>query len=121
MMSMSIVPYLLFLYLIYQVWRLDPRVIHKVTVIGFFCMLGFVAVTATVGIIALKVIGAATLGHVDGLHALAEATLTITNGLIAFGLKKQLDAPDPVESEDASAEQPALAGAAGGSIYPSEE
>ncbi len=90
-LSLSIVPYLLFLYLIYRVWRLDPHLIHKTSLIGFSCMLGFVFITAIAGTIALKVMGARTLGEVDWLHGPAEAGLTLTNGLVALGLKKQLD------------------------------
>lgn len=97
LMSLSIVPYLLFLYLVYKVWRLDPHLLHKTTVIGFASMIGFVTVTATAGIIALKVIHAPTLGHVDWLHGTAEAALTLTNGLIALGLKRQLDNLDLAE------------------------
>ena len=96
-MSFSIVPYLLFLYLVFKVWRLDPHLLHRTTMIGFGAMIGFVTVTATAGIIALKVMHAPTLGHVDWLHGLAEAGLTLTNGLIALGLKHQLDELDLAE------------------------
>ncbi len=104
LMSLSIVPYILFLFLIYKVWRLDPHLLHKTTLLGFASMIGFVTVTATAGIIALKVIQAPTLGHVDWLHGTAEAALTLTNGLIALGLKKQLDTIDLAEIEDEAAE-----------------
>ena len=99
-MSLSIVPYFLFLYLIYRVWRLDPHLLHRTTLIGFGTMVGFVMLTATAGVIALKVINAPTLGHVDWLHGIAESGLTLTNGLIALGLKRQLDDLDLAELDD---------------------
>lgn len=119
-MSFSIVPYLLFLYLIYRVWKLEPRLIHKTTLIGFFSMIGFVIVTATAGIIALKVMGAKTLGHVDWLHGVAESALTLTNGLIALGLKKQLDELSLAELDEEEAE-PVLIGSSTLSSSPSDE
>jgi hypothetical protein len=91
---LSLVPYLLFLYLIWRVWKIDRRIIHTITLIGFFSMVGFIAVTAVVGIIAIRVMNAETLGHVDYLHGGAEFCLTIVNGLIALGLKKQKDMLD---------------------------
>lgn len=90
-MSLSIIPYLLFLYLVWRIRKLSPSLLNKMTFIGFCVMLGFVFVTAGAGITAVKIMGAPTLGHVDWLHGLAESGLTITNGLIAFGLKRQLD------------------------------
>ncbi len=123
-MSLSIVPYLLFLYLIWRVWRLDPHLIHKTTLLGFAAMIGFVLVTATSGVVALKVMGAKTLGHVDWLHGVAESGLTLTNGLIALGLKKQLDELDLAEldsDEESEAERPSLVGAASAPISPSDE
>lgn len=90
-MSLSIVPYLLFLYLIYRVYKTDPRLVHKVTLIGFASMIGFIIITAVVGIIAVRVLGARTLAGIDALHAVAELGLTVTNGLIALGLKKRID------------------------------
>jgi len=90
-LSLSIVPYLLFLYLIWRIYKLEPGLLNRTTVTGFFAMLGFIFVTAGAGIIALKLMGAKTLGHVDWLHGLAEFGLTITNGLVALGLKKQLN------------------------------
>ena len=100
-MSFSIFPYLIFLYLVWRIWKLDPSLINKTTFLGFSAMLGFVFVTACAGITAVKIMGASTLGHVDWLHGLAESGLTITNGLIAYGLKKQLDTykPQPVDDD----------------------
>ena len=103
-MSFSIVPYLLFLWLVYRVARLDPHLLHKTTLLGFASMLGFVFVTATAGIVALKVMHAPTLGHVDWLHGLAETGLTVTNGLIALGLKRQLDDISLAEIDEPEAE-----------------
>lgn len=118
-MSLSIVPYLLFLYLIYRIWKLDPHLIHKTTLLGFAAMIGFVFLTATAGVIALKIMGARTLGAVDWLHGTAEAGLTLTNGLIALGLKKQLDEIELAElDDDQEAKEPALAGASSGSVFP---
>src|SRR4051812_49237163 len=118
-MSLSIVPYLLFLYLIYRVWRLDPQLIHKTTLLGFAAMIGFVILTATAGVIALKIMGARTLGSVDWLHGIAESGLTLTNGLIALGLKKQLDEIELAElDQDEEAEQPVLASASPGRAFP---
>ena len=109
-MMLSLVPYLLFLYLIWRIYRLDPRLLHPITIIGFVAMLGFIAVTATTGFIALKVIGATTLAHVDALHGMAEGALTITNGLIVFGLKKQLDKTNVVETSEEDETSPVAAG-----------
>jgi hypothetical protein len=121
-MSLSIVPYLLFLYLIYRVWRLDPKLIHKTTMLGFAAMIGFVIITATAGFIALKIMGARTLGNVDWLHGIAEGGLTLTNGLIALGLKKQLDEIELAElDEDEESSAPAMAGAAPGNAFPDME
>lgn len=91
LLSISIIPYLLFLYLVYRIWRVNPAIIGKTTLLGFSSMLGFVFITAIAGSIAVRVMGASTLGHVDWLHGIAEFGLTVTNGLIALGLKKQLD------------------------------
>lgn len=105
-MSLSIVPYLLFLYLVWRIYRLEPGLLHRTTLIGFASMLGFVILTATAGFIALKIMGAKTLAHVDWLHGLAEAGLTLTNGLIALGLKKQIDELDLAAlDEDEEAEE----------------
>jgi hypothetical protein len=86
----SLLPYLIFLYFIYRIYKLDPRLLGRRTFIGFCTMLGFIFVTAVSGYIAIKVLGARTLAHIDILHAVSEFGLTVTNGLIAFGLKKQL-------------------------------
>ncbi len=124
-MSLSIVPYLLFLYLIYRVWRLDPHLFHKTTLLGFASMIGFVFVTASAGVIALKVIKAPTLGHVDWLHGLAETGLTLANGLIALGLKKQLDELDlaelDAEEDSLDAAAPVSVGAAFEAASPGED
>ncbi|NWJ45620.1 MAG: DUF3593 domain-containing protein [Chloroflexi bacterium] len=98
-MSGSLVPYVLFLFLIWRIRKHDPRLINKFTFIGFCSMLGFITVTAVAGAIALKVINAPTLAHVDYLHGIAEGALTIVNGLIVFGLKKQKDALDSTERD----------------------
>lgn|GEM_PF-1788015 len=100
-MMLSIVPYLLFLYLIWRIRKLEPGLLHRTSFIGFCAMLGFVLVTAIAGTIALKVMGAETLGHVDWLHGLAESGLTIVNGLIALGLKQQKDELDLAELDRA--------------------
>ncbi|HEX2910787.1 MAG TPA: DUF3593 domain-containing protein [Chloroflexia bacterium] len=107
-MSLSIVPYLLFLYLVYRIRKLDPGLLHKTTMIGFASMLGFVAITIISAIIALKVFNAKTLGHVDFLHGIAEAGLTLANGLIALGLKKQLDEIELAELDPDQEDTPAL-------------
>jgi len=98
-MSGSLIPYMLFLFLIWRIRKHDPRLINKFTFIGFCSMIGFIMVTAVAGAIALKVINASTLAHVDYLHGIAEGALTIVNGLIVFGLKKQKDALDAGERE----------------------
>jgi hypothetical protein len=117
-MSLSIVPYLLFLYLIWRIYRLEPRLLHRTTFIGFLSMLGFVALTACAGFVALRVMGATTLAHVDWLHGLAEAGLTLTNGLIALGLKKQLDAIELAELDEDEEDAPVLTGVAADGAYP---
>ncbi len=120
-MSASIVPYFIFLYLVWRIYRLDKNLLHVTTIVGFFSMLGFITVTAVVGSIALKVMGAKTLAHVDYLHGLAEGSLTITNGLIAFGLKKQLDKATLDElDEDEETSEPELSGIAANGAYPAK-
>ncbi len=105
-MMLSIIPYGLFLYLVWRIRKTDPTVIHRTTFIGFCSMIGFIAVTAVVGSIAVKVMGAETLGHVDWLHGPAEFCLTIVNGLIAWGLKKQKDELDAKEAAEAEKPEP---------------
>jgi hypothetical protein len=94
----SLLPYLIFLYFVYRIYKLDPRLLSRRTFIGFCSMLGFIFVTAVTGYIAIKIMGARTLGHVDFLHAVAEFGLSVTNGLIAFGLKKQLNELDRADA-----------------------
>ncbi|MTV50841.1 DUF3593 domain-containing protein [Heliobacillus mobilis] len=89
-MTLSIVPYLYFLYCLKQVHKTNPDLIHPRTVSGFMTLLAFVAFTAVTGVIATKVMGAPTLGHVDFLHGISESGLTITNGIILSGLRKHL-------------------------------
>ncbi len=116
-MSLSIVPYLLFLYFVWRIYKLDKNLLTRTTLLGFASMLGFVFVTAISGFVALRIMGATTLAHVDWLHGVAEAGLTLTNGLIALGLKSQLDRLD-LEDGEAEAEDesntPVLAGSATG-------
>ncbi|MZP31296.1 DUF3593 domain-containing protein [Heliobacterium undosum] len=95
LMTLSIFPYLYFLYVLYRVRQERPELVHPLTYNGFVAMLGFVFFTACTGLYAVKVLGAPTLGHVDYLHGISEAGLTITNGFILSGLRrhlKQLDA-----------------------------
>lgn len=124
-MSLSIVPYLIFLYLVWRIYRLDPHLLHRTTLIGFASMIGFVVLTAAAGILALRVMGAKTLAHVDWLHGAAEAGLTLTNGLIALGLKKQVDEidlaaldEDETEAELAPVSPMSYTGVAADSSYP---
>ncbi|MBM7866471.1 DUF3593 domain-containing protein [Heliobacterium gestii] len=95
LMTLSIFPYLYFLYVLNRVRKERPELVHPLTYYGFLFMLAFIFVTAGIGYYAVFILGAPTLGHVDYLHGLSESGLTITNGLVLAGLKrhlKQLDA-----------------------------
>ncbi|MCW2277092.1 DUF3593 domain-containing protein [Heliophilum fasciatum] len=90
LMTLSIFPYIYFLYVMHKVRKTHPEVINFTTYRGFHALIGFIFFTAGTGFYATQVLGAPTLGKVDWLHGISEAGLTITNGLVLLGLKRQL-------------------------------
>ena len=109
LITLSALPYLFFLYLLWRIARIRPDLLHPLTITGFFSMVGFIIVSAVAGVVAVRVMGAESLGHVDWLHGTAEGALTITNGLIVLGLKRQLQPEE--EDEDAEKVEAALVNA----------
>ena len=75
----SLIPYLIFLY-----WAQKVSSIPKISLLGFRLTLLFVLMTIIFAIIALVVYGE-ELTNIDPLHGSAEAFLTISDALIAFG------------------------------------
>lgn len=61
----------------------------KLTLIGFYFLLAFVAATIPAGIYAKKVYGT-SLANVDWLHGSAESLLTVTNLLVVLGLRQAI-------------------------------
>ena len=83
----SLVPYLFFLF-----YAQKSSYIPKTSLIGYRLTLLFVFMTILLAIVALVRYGE-ELTNIDPLHGLAEAFLTISDGLVAYGfyssLKKQ--------------------------------
>ncbi len=75
----SLIPYLFFLY-----WLNKVSIIPKLAQWGFRCTLIFVLITIICAIIA-KLIYGGELTDIDPLHGLAEAFLTLSDGLIVIG------------------------------------
>ncbi|GFR49353.1 hypothetical protein Agub_g11377 [Astrephomene gubernaculifera] len=80
--AISLFPYLFFLYFLTKSGK-TPRL----TLIGFYFLLAFVAVTVPAGIYAKTHYGT-SLANVDWLHGGAESLLTVTNLLIVLGLRQ---------------------------------
>ncbi len=81
---LSLLPYLFFLH-----WAKKSSFIPGLSLLGFRLTLLFVAMTIIFAIVALKVYGQ-DLTDVDPLHGAAEAFLTLSDALIAFGFLKIL-------------------------------
>ncbi|MGF1575448.1 MAG: DUF3593 domain-containing protein [Cyanophyceae cyanobacterium] len=86
--AISLFPYLLFLYFLTRTPEM-PRL----ALIGFYSLLIFVAVTIPAGLYAQQVVGT-SLANVDWLHGSAEAFLSVTNILVAWGFKRAIDQVD---------------------------
>jgi hypothetical protein len=86
--AISLFPYLLFLYFLTRTPEM-PRL----ALIGFYSLLIFVAVTIPAGLYAEQVVGT-SLANVDWLHGSAEAFLSVTNILVAWGFKRAIDQVD---------------------------
>ena len=77
--ALSLFPYLGFLWFLTK-----SRQTPKLSLIGFYVLLIFVAVTIPAGIYAKQVYGA-ELADVDWLHGSAEFFLTLSNILVVLG------------------------------------
>lgn len=86
--------YLTFLVTLLLLYRKDPLLFSPISIVGFWFMLVFVAVTVVAIHIATEQIGLPSLSHADVLHGAAESLLSISNFLIAFGAYRQLSALD---------------------------
>ncbi|MDX2271672.1 MAG: DUF3593 domain-containing protein [Cyanobacteriota bacterium] len=100
--ALSLFPYLAFLWFLSKTPN-TPRL----ALIGFYVLLVFVAVTIPAGIYAQLRLGT-SLANVDVLHGGAEAFLTVSNLLVAFGFKQAVDqqgssstASPPIDSPQA--------------------
>ena len=86
----SLLPYLIFLYLLAYRGNRIPFVGN----FGFQYLLLFVAMTIAAGIVAKASYGY-SLADVDWLHGLSESLLTVSNLLIVFGFNEAMAKPDP--------------------------
>ena len=80
--ALSLFPYLGFLWFLTK-----SRQTPKLSLIGFYVLLIFVAVTIPAGIYAKQVYGA-ELADVDWLHGSAEFFLTLSNILVVLGFRQ---------------------------------
>ena len=83
--SLSIVPYVLFLYYLYKI-----KSVNKFVKTGFSLTVLFVLITILVSIFALNYYDK-TLVEVDFLHGLAESFLTLSDFIILLGFIKMLN------------------------------
>ncbi len=83
--ALSLFPYLLFLFFLSRLRR-----IPRLSLIGFWMLLLFVAITIPAGLYAQLHYGT-SLANVDPLHGGAEAFLTLSNILVALGFKQGID------------------------------
>ena len=86
----SLLPYLIFLYLLAYRGNRIP----SVGLFGFQYLLLFVAMTIAAGIVAKASYGY-SLADVDWLHGLSESLLTVSNLLIVLGFNEAMTKPDP--------------------------
>lgn len=82
--ALSLFPYLGFLWFMTRS-KLTPRL----SLVGFYMLLVFVAITIPAGIYA-KVHYGEELANVDWLHGGAESFLTLTNILVVLGFRQAL-------------------------------
>ncbi|BDA39165.1 DUF3593 domain-containing protein [Candidatus Atelocyanobacterium thalassae] len=81
---LSLFPYLGFLWFLTYV-KETPRL----ALIGFYCLLIFVAITVPSGIFA-KMVYKEELANIDWLHGGAELFLTLSNTLVVFGFYEEI-------------------------------
>lgn len=82
--ALSLFPYLGFLWFLTR-----SRQAPRLTLIGFYVLLVFVAVTIPAGIYAQVAYGE-TLANVDWLHGSAEFFLTLSNILVVLGFRQAI-------------------------------
>jgi hypothetical protein len=82
--------YLGFLIVLVFVYRGDRRLFSPLSVLGFWLLLLFVAVTITSRHVAVGVWGLPSLSHADALHGVSEAVLSLSNLMIALGVYGKL-------------------------------
>ena len=82
--ALSLFPYLGFLWFLTR-----SRQAPRLTLIGFYILLVFVAVTIPAGIYAKVAYGEA-LANVDWLHGSAEFFLTLSNILVVLGFRQAI-------------------------------
>ncbi|ESQ15302.1 MAG: DUF3593 domain-containing protein [Thiohalocapsa sp. PB-PSB1] len=93
-LSLAQVFYLGFLLLLILVYRRDPSLFSPLTIIGFWFLLVFVAVTIVTTYIATVQLGLPSLPHADVLHGLSESLLSVANLLVALGALQRLRTVD---------------------------
>ncbi len=81
--------YLAFLIALLAVYRRDKSIFSATTVVGFWFLLVFVAITIGCIYAATKLRGYPTLTHDDVLHGFAEFFLTVSNLLIVIGIRQK--------------------------------
>ena len=90
LLPLTNVLYLVFLVALVFVRRAEPRLFSRLSVVGFWFLLVFVAVTIYAQHLAVDVRGLPSLSHADLLHGGSEAFLSISNLMIALGALLQL-------------------------------
>ena len=83
--ALSLFPYLGFLW-----FMTKSKLVPRLAMVGFYVLLVFVAVTIPAGIYAQVHYGE-ELANVDWLHGSAEAFLSVTNILVAWGFKQAIN------------------------------
>jgi hypothetical protein len=84
--------YLGFLIALLLAYRADRRLFSSLSVLGFWFLLVFVAVTLASRHVAVDHWGLPSLTHADTLHGASEAVLSLSNLMIAWGVHRRLRA-----------------------------
>jgi hypothetical protein len=82
--------YLGFLIALLLTYRSDRSLFSPLSVLGFWTLLLFVAVTLTSRHVAVDLWGLPSLTHADTLHGASEAILSLSNLMIAWGVHQRL-------------------------------
>jgi len=82
--------YLCFLITLLLAYRSDPRLFSPLSVLGFWFLLVFVAVTLASRHVAVDLWGLPSLTHADILHGASEAVLSLSNLMVAWGVHRRL-------------------------------